>query len=197
MCTHDCIYLDVYTWMRTHVCIDLDVYTWVYWRLTWICVHMHVCTDIVVYTCIIWPGYVHMYASTRAVNCWILQSNIPKCIAICIAIFSLISPSTWFTLYIYSSFALLEVWKLCLSFWNGHRNVSAMILDNVFNLEPKPKFRVLAYWSINLYWKKCIAIWYFLWTLRNIPEYCMYVLTWMCMDSWCWSADHRLCQSDG
>ena len=39
-----------------------------------------------------------LYASTRAVNRWILLCNISKRIAICIAIFSLISLPTWFTL---------------------------------------------------------------------------------------------------
>ena len=95
MCTHDCIYLDVYTWMRTHVCIDLDVYTWVYWRGY---VHMYVLTLL---CCV-------MYASTRAVHRWILQCHISKRIAICIAIFSLISPLTWFTLV--SFFCAEKLW---------------------------------------------------------------------------------------
>ena len=159
MCTHDCIYLDVYTWIRTHVCIDLDVYTWVYW-------HGYVNMYVLTLLCCV------MYASTRAVHRWILQCDTSKRIAICIAIFSLISPLTWFTLVsfflcrktlmkkihlmlnmsdtTYSYFALLEIWKLCLSVWNGHRNVSA-ILYNIFNLEPEPKF--LAYLSIHRYWK--------------------------------------------
>lgn len=137
--------------MYTHDCTDMDMYTCMYWHC---CVYMYDLTRICTHCMQILELYIASFAVRYFKTYWYMYCNIFTDLSSYLIYFSFLflcrktlmrkihlmlnmSDTT------YSTFALLEVWKLCLSVWNGHRKVSA-ILYNVFNLEPEPKFRVLA-----------------------------------------------------
>lgn len=110
MCTPEWEHMYVLTKMCTLECTDVDMYTCMYW---------HCC----VVSCM------------QVLELYILQCDISKRIVICIAIFSLISLPTWFTLV--SLFGAEKLrWKRC---WICQTRHKALLLcwrfeNYVFNI---------------------------------------------------------------